>query len=131
MIRSFFGAVIVLATFTAQAQQERQDRKDCTLEKDRIFIDWENALNKQYAGRATVERFSQRKLRQFYCENVVARDRLAVDGYVTSKGGFESANDEEKYVVFTLKMGDLLYQDKLYIHIGPRQKLLSSAQNRQ
>ena len=129
MKKSFIGIVLFWGTFVLSAQDYTTDFKDCNQEKDRVHIDWDNEINQQYAERKMVERFTQKRLRQFYCENLVARDRLDAEGYVISKGGFQSADHDEKYLRFTIEMGDVLYYDKLYIHVGTRPKLLSSELN--
>lgn len=120
------AAVLLLAVNFAFAQDYAEELQDCNWEKDEIFIDWDNEVNRLYAERRSVEKLSQKKLRSFYCQNLVARDRLETDGYVLSQGSFQLSDDDESYLIFSIKMGDIIYQDKLHIHIGPRQKLISS-----
>jgi len=109
------------------AQDHREDLEDCHYEKDRIFIDWADETNRNYAEKGLVKKFSKKRLRSFYCQNLVANDRLESGGTVISKGSFQLADDDESYLVFSIKMGDIIYHEKLFIRVGPRQKLISTS----
>ena len=124
MKRVFVWIICFLALIDISAQSQKEQLKDCCLEKDRIFVDWENGINKKYADRKSVERFTQKRLRQFYCENLFAKDRLENGEYVVSKGRLTVVAEDENYLLFTLKMDDIVYTQKLYIHVGPGRKLL-------
>ncbi|MEO9483390.1 MAG: hypothetical protein ABJG47_08100 [Ekhidna sp.] len=126
MKKMVIAAALLCIVSGLLAQDYTEDLEDCNYEKDEVFIDWDNDINRRYAERKSVERLAKKKLRSFYCQNLVARDRLDEDGYVQSEGGLQLADDDEKHLIFSIKMGDIVYQDKLYIHIGPRQKLISS-----
>ncbi|WP_462252899.1 hypothetical protein [Ekhidna sp.] len=118
--------VFFLISGALYAQNYSDDLKDCNYEKDEVFIDWGDEVNQKYVEKESVVKFSKKRLRSFYCKNLVARDRIESEGFVVSKGSFQLADDDEKFLVFSIKMGDLIYQEKLFIHIGPDQKLISS-----
>lgn len=120
------AAILLLAVSLVFAQDYAKELQDCNWEKDEVFIDWDDEVNRLYAERSSVEKLSKKKLRSFYCQNLVARDRLETDGYVLSQGSFQLSDGDENYLIFSVKLGDIIYQDKLHIHIGPRQKLISS-----
>lgn len=123
-MRRVLVVLVLSLMFNGVYAQDYSDAlKDCNLEKDKVYIDWNDPVNSKYAEREFVEGLKQKKLRQFYCQNLIARDKLETDGSVQSKGSFQLANDNEKYLIFSIRMGDLVYEDKLYINIGPRQKL--------
>ncbi len=125
MKKIFMMVLLLTVTYRVIAQVYAKELQDCNYEKDEIFINWDNDVNQRYAEKNSVKKFNKKRLRSFYCQNLVARNRLESDGYVQSEGSFQLSDDDEKYLVFSIKMGDLIYQDKLYIHIGPSQKLIS------
>ncbi|MEO1253670.1 MAG: hypothetical protein AAFY41_02115 [Bacteroidota bacterium] len=126
MIKIFATLTLILALDAVFAQDYTDDLQDCNAEKDEVFIDWNNEINLQYAEKNGVKKFSKKRLRSFYCQNLIAKERLETDGFVQSKGGFQLTGSDNKYLVFSIEMGDIVYHEKLYIHISPRQKLASS-----
>ena len=126
MYKLLIAWALILVVNVVSAQDYANDLQDCNREKDEVFIDWTDDINRTYAEKARVKNFNQKKLRSFYCQNLIAKERLETDGYVKSEGSFQLLDDDEKYLVFGIKLGDITYYDKLYIHIGPRQKLASS-----
>ena len=117
--------LLVYSSNLLRAQDYRDDLADCFKERDVVFIDWEDDINRHYAEKERVEQFSKKRIRAFYCQNLVASERLESDGIISSEGSFRFAEDDTKYLVFSIKMGDLIYEDKLYKNIGPSQKLVS------
>ncbi len=117
--------MLLLSMGHVLAQEYTEELKDCNYEKDEVFIDWEDETNRVYAEKDRVKKFSEKKLRSFYCQNLVAKDKLETEGIVVSKGGFRLSDDSKNFLIFSVKMGNTAYQDKLYIYIGPRQKLAS------
>ncbi len=124
-MRLLFSILFASMAFSGIHAQNSNALTDCNREKDKVSIDWSNETNSCYAERGAVERFSQKKLRSFYCSNLIARDKLESDGMIHAIGSIVVSDEESKFLIFKIKLGDVTYQDKLFIHVGPRLKLAS------
>lgn len=124
-MRLLFSILFAAMAFSGIYAQNSNSLTDCNREKDKVSVDWSNETNSRYAEREAVEKFSQKKLRSFYCSNLTARDRLESDGMIHTEGSIVVSDSESKFLIFNINLGDVTYQDKLFIHVGPRQKLAS------
>lgn len=118
-------AFVLILTLNGVGQKNSKKLSDCNREKDRVYIDWTDEVNKSYREKSEVKKLSNQKLRSLYCQNVLAKERIESGEQLITKGGFLVADEDEKYLVFSIDMGDLVYNEKLYMHVGPRQKLVS------
>ena len=121
-MRRMFALLVILTTSNAMAQEDLIELADCMHEKDLVFVDWSNEINKAYAEKARVKGFSRKKMRAFYCQNLIAAQQMESKGFVKTQGGFTAAAHAQQ-LVFTIKLDDILYVDKLDIYVGPRQKI--------
>jgi len=116
---------VLTLVFSGVAQKNSKKLSDCNREKDVVFIDWSKEVNSRYIEKNAVKRMSRQKLRSLFCQNVLAKERLESGEQLITKGGFVMADKDENYLVFSIDMGDLIYNEKLYMHVGPRQKIIS------
>ena len=120
-----YSLFVLALVFNGLSQKNSKKLSDCNWEKDRVFIDWSNEVNKNYIEKNIVKRLSDERLRSLFCQNVLAQERLESGEQLITKGGFVLADEEESYLVFSIDMGGLVYNEKLYMHVGPRQKIVS------
>lgn len=121
-MKIIISTLILLFTFNSYAQKSEKLNPDT----DPVFIDWNAEVNRNYPEKIYVKALSQKNLRRFYNQNLKADEILDEGGYLVSKGGLSAEHLGEHYLVFSVDKGSLIYHQKVLIHIGPRQKLISA-----
>lgn len=117
---------LILILFASSSYAQEHDKSKFSPEKDRVFIDWNDQLNSKYPDKESVKKLSNRSLKNFYNQNLEAKRNLENDGEIQSKGSFTSDNYGENYLIFSVKKGSLIYQEKVCIYLSSKQKLLKS-----
>ncbi|MFK7953291.1 MAG: hypothetical protein AB8B73_10640 [Ekhidna sp.] len=124
-MKIIISTLSILLAFSLHAQKSEADR-NLNPDTDPVFIEWNNEINKGYPEKLYVKALGKKGLRRFFNQNLKADEILEEGGYFVSKGGFTADHLGEHYLVFSVDKGSLIYQKKVLIHIGPRQKLISS-----